>query len=107
MKAMSGLISLKTNMMYIIDMYQINLKLGIAMDTAKIFQTGRSQAVRLPKEYRFNAKEVLIKRVGEGVLLMPIENPWATIEAALNVFEPGFKMERQQHDHQIRPEVLL
>ncbi|NBZ99858.1 MAG: AbrB/MazE/SpoVT family DNA-binding domain-containing protein, partial [Betaproteobacteria bacterium] len=31
------------------------------MDTAKIFQTGRSQAVRLPKEYRFNAKEVVIK----------------------------------------------
>ena len=58
------------------DMYQIDLKTGIAMDTAKIFQTGRSQAVRLPKEYRFNGKEVVIKRVGDGVLLMPIENPW-------------------------------
>ncbi len=77
------------------------------MDTAKIFQTGRSQAVRLPKEYRFNAKEVVIKRVDEGVLLMPIEDPWTTIEAALNAFEPGFKMERQQPEHQIRPEVLL
>ena len=49
------------------DMYQIDLKTGIAMDTAKIFQTGRSQAVRLPKEYRFNGKEVVIKRVGDGV----------------------------------------
>ena len=77
------------------------------MDTAKIFQTGRSQAVRLPKEYRFNAKEVVIKRVGEGVLLMPIEDAWVTIEAALNAFEPGFKIERQQPEHQIRPEVLL
>jgi antitoxin VapB len=77
------------------------------MDTAKIFQTGRSQAVRLPKEYRFNAKELVIKRVGEGILLMPIENPWQMIEAALNAFEPGFKIERQQPEHQIRPEVSL
>ena len=77
------------------------------MDTAKIFQTGRSQAVRLPKEYRFNPKEVVIKRVGDGVLLMPIEDPWATMEAALNAFESGFNIERQQPEHQIRPEVLL
>ena len=77
------------------------------MDTAKIFQTGRSQAVRLPKEFRFNGKEVVIKRVGEGVLLMPIENPWQLIETALNAFEPGFKIERNQPEHQNRPEVLL
>jgi antitoxin VapB len=89
------------------DMYQIQLKTGISMDTAKIFQTGRSQAVRLPKEYRFNAKEVLIKRVGDGVLLMPIENPWRMIEAALDSFEPVFKIDRQQPEHQIRPEVML
>jgi antitoxin VapB len=94
-------------MMHIIGIYQQLTPTGANMDTAKIFQTGRSQAVRLPKEYRFNAKEVLIKRVGEGVLLMPIEDPWATIEAALNAFEPGFKIERQQPEHQIRPEVLL
>ena len=77
------------------------------MDTAKIFQTGRSQAVRLPKEYRFNAKEVAIKRVGAGVLLMPIENPWQMIEAALDSFEPGFRIDRDQPEQQIRPEVLL
>jgi len=37
---------------------------------------------------------------------MPIENPWHMIEAALNAFERGFKIERQQPEHQIRPEVL-
>ena len=41
------------------------------MDTAKLFQTGRSQAVRLPKEYRFEGTEVYVKRVGNGVLLIP------------------------------------
>ena len=77
------------------------------MDTAKIFQTGRSQAVRLPKAYRFNTNEVVIRRVGDGVLLMPIENPWQMIEAALSSLEPGLKLDRQQPEHQIRPEVLL
>lgn len=41
------------------------------MDTAKIFQTGRSQAVRLPKAYRFQTEEVWIRRTPEGVLLIP------------------------------------
>jgi antitoxin VapB len=77
------------------------------MDTAKIFQTGRSQAVRLPKAYRFSTNEVVIQRVGDGVLLMPIENPWQMIEAALSYLEPGLKLDRQQPEHQIRPEVLL
>ena len=43
------------------------------MATAKLFQTGRSQAVRLPKEFRFPGKEVRITRHGMGVLLEPVE----------------------------------
>ena len=46
------------------------------MEIAKVFQTGRSQAVRLPKAFRFNGTEVAIKSFGRGVLLMPIDNPW-------------------------------
>ncbi len=41
--------------------------------TAKLFMTGRSQAVRLPKEFRFEGKEVRIRREGNGVLLEPID----------------------------------
>ncbi len=41
--------------------------------TAKIFMHGRSQAVRLPKEFRLPGKEVRVRRVGNGVLLEPIE----------------------------------
>lgn len=41
------------------------------MTTAKLFQTGRSQAVRLPKAFRFEGEEVFIKRVSNGVLLIP------------------------------------
>ncbi len=45
------------------------------MEIAKVFQTGRSQAVRLPKAFRFNGNEVAIKSFGRGVLLLPINNP--------------------------------
>lgn len=44
------------------------------MTTAKLFQTGRSQAVRLPKAFRFEGQEVFIKRVSNGVLLLPQTN---------------------------------
>jgi antitoxin VapB len=43
------------------------------MTTAKLFKTGRSQAVRLPKEFRFEGKEVRIRRLGNGVLLEPMK----------------------------------
>ena len=46
------------------------------MDTAKLFQNGKSQAVRLPKEYRFSGSEVSIKRIGEVVLLYPTGDKW-------------------------------
>jgi antitoxin VapB len=41
--------------------------------TAKLFKHGRSQAVRLPKEFRMPGKEVRVRRIGRGVLLEPVE----------------------------------
>jgi antitoxin VapB len=41
-------------------------------DIAKLFQNGRSQAVRLPKEFRFEGDRVRIRRVAQGVLLEPL-----------------------------------
>ena len=46
------------------------------MMTAKVFENGRSQAVRLPKECRFNTDEVAVNRIGDIVLLMPKTNKW-------------------------------
>jgi antitoxin VapB len=43
------------------------------MTTAKLFKSGRSQAVRAPKEFRFEGKEVRIRRYGQGVLLEPMK----------------------------------
>ena len=54
------------------------------MKTAKLFTNGRSQAVRLPKEFRFKGKEVFIKKTGAGILLLPKEESvWDTWEQAL------------------------
>lgn len=55
--------------------------------TAKIFMHGRSQAVRLPKEFRLPGKEVRVRRVGRGVLLEPVDteiDAWFEAMAALN-----------------------
>ena len=76
------------------------------MDRAKLFQTGRSQAVRLPKAYRFEGQEVIVRQLGNGVLLMPVDDPWTTLEAGLRMFEPGFRIEREQPEEQRREELL-
>ena len=76
------------------------------MDRAKLFQTGRSQAVRLPKAYRFEGEEVIVKQLGNGVLLMPMDDPWTTMEAGLQMFESGFRIERDQPEEQRREELL-
>lgn len=75
------------------------------MDTAKLFQSGRSQAVRLPRQYRFQGSEVAVKHVGNGVLLLPIEDPWQILEAGLEAFEPGFELTREQPNEQPREPI--
>lgn len=75
------------------------------METARLFASGRSQAVRLPKAYRFQGVEVAVKRLGNGVLLLPVDDPWNMLEAALDEFEPGFRLEREQPPQQVRPDI--
>ena len=76
------------------------------MEVAKIFQSGRSQAVRLPKAFRFEGKEVVVKHFGNGVLLLPVENPWEIMQEALTEFESDFQFEREDQGDQCREELL-
>ena len=66
------------------------------MDTAKLFRSGRSQAVRLPREYRMDGQEVAVRHFGSGVLLLPLKAGWDTIEEALR---------REQPPHQRRKAI--
>ena len=72
------------------------------MNTAKLFMNGRSQAVRLPKEFRFDGKEVFIKKVGDAVILIPYHTPWKTLEDSLQQFSADFMDDREQPSIQDR-----
>ena len=72
------------------------------MQTAKLFNNGRSQAVRLPKEFRFSGDDVYIKKYQGIVMLLPKESPWASLMDSLDRFSSDFMNERNQPDQQER-----
>ena len=67
------------------------------MMTAKVFENGRSQAVRLPKECRFNTDEVAVNRIGDIVLLMPKTNKWSSFMQAIDMFSEDYMEEEQNN----------
>ena len=60
------------------------------MMTAKLFENGRSQAVRLPKECRFSGEEVAVNKTGDIVILMPKDDKWSGFLDSLNLFSEDF-----------------
>ena len=72
------------------------------MQTAKLFNNGRSQAVRLPKEFRFSGDDVYIKKYQGIVMLLPKESPWTSLIDSLDRFSRDFMDERNQPDLQQR-----
>ncbi|MDZ7583097.1 MAG: type II toxin-antitoxin system VapB family antitoxin [Deltaproteobacteria bacterium] len=66
------------------------------MQTAKIFINGRSQAVRLPKDFRFSGEDVYIKKVGKMVILIPKDDPWSSLIDSLDQFTDDFMESRKQ-----------
>jgi len=72
------------------------------MKTAKLFKNGESQAVRLPKEFRFEGSEVYIKRVGDAVVLLPSARSWDTLVGSLEKFPDDFLESRDQPERSDR-----
>ena len=66
------------------------------MQKAKIFKNGQSEAIRLPKEFRFNSKEVFIHKIGNAVIILPKDNPWQNFIESLNDFSEDFMEDRYQ-----------
>ncbi|MDA0347690.1 MAG: type II toxin-antitoxin system VapB family antitoxin [Verrucomicrobia bacterium] len=66
------------------------------MDTAKLFKNGSSQAVRLPKNYRLPGKQVFIRRLGKGIVLMPEVGSWDTLIESIHQFTDDFSSAREQ-----------
>ena len=73
------------------------------MQTAKLFQNGRSQAVRLPKAFRLSGTEVKISRQGNKIILEPIDDSWEQWFDAINQFSDDFMQNgREQPETQER-----
>lgn len=83
-------------------MYLLRGKEVAGMITAKLFKSGNSQAVRLPKAYNFEGHEVYGNRIGRTVILLPKDDPWEMLISRLDQFMANFMAEREQPDLQDR-----
>lgn len=72
------------------------------MKTAKIFKNGQSQAIRLPKEFRFEGDHVFVKKSGNVIILIPAKNSWDSLVNSLTKFSDEFMTERNQPKNQDR-----
>ena len=72
------------------------------MRTAKLFKNGQSQAVRLPKEFRFDGTQVFIKKMGGSVVLLPYQGSWQMLFDSLGQFSDDFMTSRDQPEQQVR-----
>ncbi|MBP3268154.1 MAG: AbrB/MazE/SpoVT family DNA-binding domain-containing protein [Ruminococcus sp.] len=78
------------------------------MLTAKLFTNGSSQAVRLPKEYRFAGTEVYAQKIGDTVILVPKEKAWETFMEGVNGFTDDYfkAMDNRKDEIQAEREML-
>ncbi|HEX3070596.1 MAG TPA: type II toxin-antitoxin system VapB family antitoxin [Thermoanaerobaculia bacterium] len=76
------------------------------METAKVFWSGRSQAVRLPKEFRVDAQEVRLKKQGQKIIMEPIPETWDWLDAIAGTLDRDFlDAVLEQPDATERPEL--
>ena len=63
------------------------------MVCTKVFTSGNSQAVRIPKEFHIDVSELFIKKIGSSIILTPKENNWENLERSLSEFSDDFMAE--------------
>lgn len=76
------------------------------MMTAKVFENGRSQAIRLPKECRFTSDEVLVNKIGDIVIVLPKQNKWDSFMRAIDMFSDDFMADGRAIDISQEREAL-
>ena len=60
------------------------------MLSSKVFISGNSQAIRLPKEYQVDEKELYIQKIGNTIILFPKSDPWEAFQRSLSQFSEDF-----------------
>ncbi|EMB25963.1 type II toxin-antitoxin system antitoxin VapB [Treponema denticola] len=63
------------------------------MICTKVFTSGNSQAVRIPKEFHIDFSELFIKKIGSSIILTPKESNWENLERSLSEFSDDFMTE--------------
>lgn len=76
------------------------------MLTAKVFQSGNSQAIRIPKEAQTDQKEFYIRKLGDGFVLYPTDDPWFPLRHSIGMIPDDFMTEREQPSWADVPEVM-
>lgn len=66
------------------------------MLTTRVFQSGNSQALRIPKEVRTDREEFYIQRFGEGYVIFPVDDPWFALRQTMGTFPQDFLEDRDQ-----------
>ena len=72
------------------------------MKIARLFMNGRSQAVRLPKEFQFDGDSVYVQKVGHAVILVPVDKVWETFLHSVNNFSDDFMSEGRLQDSRLQ-----
>jgi antitoxin VapB len=70
------------------------------METAKLFWSGRSQAVRLPKDFRFHGEMVRIRRHGSSVILEPMADDWGWLDSLVGKLDEDFARAAEEQPEQ-------
>ena len=66
------------------------------MLTAKVFQSGNSQAIRIPKEMQTTEKEFIIRKSGDCYFLIPVDDPWALLRQSIGQADEDITFDRAQ-----------
>ncbi len=77
-------------------MYVHFIRKDQSMTTTKVFQNGNSQAIRIPSEMRTDRKEFIIRKIGEGFIIYPVNDPWFPVKQVIGTFPDDFMNDREQ-----------
>jgi antitoxin VapB len=75
------------------------------MKTAKVFKSGNSQAIRLPKEYRLESDEIFLNRIGNVLIIIPKDDPWSIFSQGIKEIGNDYPNKIKKLKHSKREEL--
>lgn len=76
------------------------------MDTAKVFDSGNSQAIRIPKKFKLKGKEAYITKIGDAIVILPMKQKWSSLIDSIDKFSDDFLMDRSQPTLEKREKIF-